>query len=561
MTISLVWLQGVAAAPLKPVSISMLHITTPAGGETWTIGQTKTITWTHSNVSGNLRLDLYRGGTAPQNKIGTITGNTAVATGSYLWEVGKYLGGKALPETGYIIVIKSDTPNLVKTSGSFSLAAAAPADSARPASQAVQLPSALKRISITDPRRAEMLHKGIPYTIKWTALNLNQAKLKLQLMNLQGTTVMRDIANDILNTGTHSWTPPMDLPDEKTFYKIRIQTTDGATSNLSDSFPIAKASATGNTLALELKNPPMGDRYTGDTIPIKWTTTINCSGAGGPTDEAFFIDLMNENGSTKVRTLADSVAIFDSEGPTGILNWHWDWLIESSQQPGTYMIQVRNWNGQCKAKGGNFRVMKPRQWVDMPQKSAAIAIYGSTNNSLTRTLEWGLGNAGAPHPILGPPSYAVVGQFSNYDGYNNTSLADFKFRSWVRFNNDPYWYEKLNGKVKQVKLAFNRKWKGSQPSVSPCLAKMAIIQTDNFSFPYFTYGAAPALSGAIPVSTSQGDTWEIYLTQYYLKLIEQKLPDNGIVLASQELMLTSNQMHRCSEGYQLKLHVQIESNE
>jgi V8-like Glu-specific endopeptidase len=82
---------------------SPLTLTSPNGGESWDHGTTKTITWTSSGLTGNVKLVLYRNGT----KIGGIVVDIPVSQGSYTWTVGDYTGGTASPGTGYVVRVKS----------------------------------------------------------------------------------------------------------------------------------------------------------------------------------------------------------------------------------------------------------------------------------------------------------------------------------------------------------------------------------------------------------------------------------------------------------------------
>lgn len=565
---ALLFITSTFAYASPPLALrSLLHYTSPAGGETWAIGQTKNISWTSSNISGNVTLLLYRGGTAPQNRVGIISNAVPVAAGKYTWQVGQHLTGKAAPGNGYQIVIKTYDPSSLKVGAPFNLVAALPEPKAAVPPAVTKPPASLKMIALTYPRRSDLLHKGIPFTIKWTSLNLNQAKLKIQLMNIQGTTVIRDIANDIPNTGERGWGPPMDLPDGKTLYKIRIQTMDGAVSNLSDVFFIAKATINTSARTLEVKSPLGGDLHTGDTLPVKWTTTINCSAAGGPTDEAFFIDLMDESGSNKVRTLADSVAIFDNEGPTGILNWHWDWLIEASQQPGTYMIRVKNWNGQCADKSEQIRISKPRKWVELNPVQITFCPHSfmhycggrsDCDSSDAEKLKLlGLTDAG----VSGPPSHGLVG-ISVLTQPNEFPLSQFVVGSWIKFHQDPRWYKKIAGRVVQARLIIKRIWKLPNPTIAPpCLGGVFLPTND-----YNLGCRAVVIShpGAIPITSSQADTWEVPLTHKYLPMIQKQQEDHGIVLYGAQDNYgikrgSGLELLRNAETYDVTLRLQIET--
>ncbi len=66
-------------------------------------------------------------------------------------------------------------------------------------------------------------------------MNLNDAKLKLELLDTQETTVLQNIGENFDNAGEKLWDVPMTLPDERKLYKIRIQNMDGTKS---DTVPI-----------------------------------------------------------------------------------------------------------------------------------------------------------------------------------------------------------------------------------------------------------------------------------------------------------------------------------
>jgi hypothetical protein len=190
--------------------------------------------------------------------VGTITANTTAATGKYSWEVGKYIGGTAIPGDGYRIVIKSYTPEMKDSShGPFTIAKEVLISS--PAAKEVFKSSssgmATKTLSLTYPRRGDRWHKGSGYTIKWNSTGLQDAKLKLQLLAIDGQTVVMTIGENIDNNGQTFWAVPMSLPDAETFYKMRIQTMDNALSDTVGPFPIAKGTAAPGPPAIKVTAP------------------------------------------------------------------------------------------------------------------------------------------------------------------------------------------------------------------------------------------------------------------------------------------------------------------
>ena len=84
-----------------------IQLLSPNGGESWRIGQNKSITWTSSGLPANhaVQLELLHNG----SKIGTIRSNISIGaageTSNWTWRVGTYQGGTAAADSGYTIRI------------------------------------------------------------------------------------------------------------------------------------------------------------------------------------------------------------------------------------------------------------------------------------------------------------------------------------------------------------------------------------------------------------------------------------------------------------------------
>lgn len=85
-------------------TISGIVVTSPNGGEIWTKGKTRDITWDAVGVTGQLKISLWKNGV----KIGNITAINDLNARSYAWPVGQYIGGTAAPGIGYTIKIKEN---------------------------------------------------------------------------------------------------------------------------------------------------------------------------------------------------------------------------------------------------------------------------------------------------------------------------------------------------------------------------------------------------------------------------------------------------------------------
>jgi Chitobiase/beta-hexosaminidase C-terminal domain len=64
-------------------SCMQITVTSPNGGETWPIGSNKTITWTSSGITGNVKIELSRNGGSTWTTIKSSTPND----GEYVWKV------------------------------------------------------------------------------------------------------------------------------------------------------------------------------------------------------------------------------------------------------------------------------------------------------------------------------------------------------------------------------------------------------------------------------------------------------------------------------------------
>ena len=78
-----------------------ITITSPNGGEAWTIGTTQNITWTSSGLTGNLIIVLQQNGI----NAALLAKNVDPVSGSYTWTVGDCLKGNVAPGTNYKILI------------------------------------------------------------------------------------------------------------------------------------------------------------------------------------------------------------------------------------------------------------------------------------------------------------------------------------------------------------------------------------------------------------------------------------------------------------------------
>ena len=80
-----------------------VNLTSPNGGEIWSLSSTQAITWTNGGYTGNVKLVLFQNGT----KVGNIVLNIPSGASPYLWTVGSYIGGTTARGDGYVVRVIS----------------------------------------------------------------------------------------------------------------------------------------------------------------------------------------------------------------------------------------------------------------------------------------------------------------------------------------------------------------------------------------------------------------------------------------------------------------------
>jgi hypothetical protein len=108
-----------------------LNLTAPNGGENWTLGTSRNVTWTFSGYADGapVKLVLFKDAVDPDHKIGNIVENISIGSGrsgSYSWTVGNYDGGTVAAGSGYYIrVIDMNGTARDESNGPFTISAAA----------------------------------------------------------------------------------------------------------------------------------------------------------------------------------------------------------------------------------------------------------------------------------------------------------------------------------------------------------------------------------------------------------------------------------------------------
>jgi hypothetical protein len=510
-------------------------LTAPNGGESWPRGSARDITWNPGVTSGYIRLDLYKGGTNSANYLGCIKTMTAAAAGKYSWHVGDREGMTPAAEgSDYYVVIHAYTPDLKDPgNGPFAIA---PADhQATPSAKAARAKVSTASFSLTNPRRGDRWYKGTGYTITWTTGGLNESPVRLDLLNIDGSTLVLPIAENIPNNGQHFWAVPMSLPDAETLYRVRIRTMDNAHSDMPAAFYIVKAKPVSGPPSIKVTAPGGPSQLgTGLTYAISWTSTCGTS-VNGPTDDFFTIELMNGAGSTRVRWLLENArATYDGGNPDGSHSWHWDWKIAVNETAGTYRIRVTNLTGKCVGLGEAFPVVYRQEHYD-------YEVVPRVQNCFY-LLSWCCANKLHPRDLTlrrleGVPGLARVGFYfyqSDDELYGFSLQQHLVLRSLLRVG-DEHWYKDM-GHLVEAKMTIERQWRTDLSHVmNPCLGGVVLLSQsvpcENGDPNAPTRTAPPQIGGQkVPIDTGQGDVWLVDLTQPYLILMNQGYPDLGLML-------------------------------
>ncbi|MFA5033868.1 MAG: C1 family peptidase [bacterium] len=273
---------GFPGSPLD-ADYALVALTAPNGGETIIKGDTYIIKW--FNVTGDVKIDLYKGGVFNSTIVSSVSN-----TGVYSWVVPTSLGTGADYK---IRVSRVSNASVYDESDNYFT---------------ITVPN----VVVTTPNGGESWVAGSPYTIKWTSVGVSSVNISLY----KGGVLNSNIASNVGSTGSYYWNIPASQA-LGTDYKIRItSTTNSSILDESNSY----FSVTGP--ALTVTTPNGGENWaTGSTCAIKWST----SGVSGNVK----IDLYKAGVLNKT--------IISSTSNSGTYNW----AIPTTQTLGTdYKVRV-----------------------------------------------------------------------------------------------------------------------------------------------------------------------------------------------------------------------------
>ena len=543
----------------------------PNGGESWPLGSTQQITWSPGDVSGNVRLDLYKDGTEPANRVGVITGNTLAAAGKYSWKVGSFLGGEAYAGGGYMVVVSSYTPEKKDASNAFFNIV--PFEPLRAASAKKVVSTAgistgpIESISLTYPRRADLWRKGSGYKIKWKSNNLSPGQDVSLFLYDSKNILVTDIVQGAPNSGEYYWVVPMTLPETEKFYHVKIMAIHDKV--LSDTVGPVRIEKTVISSAPKIEVVSTLGANTlgaGTKGPIRWTSTCGTN-PDGPAIDFFTIELLAGNKVDKLLLEAGYYqvggVIYDGESPEGVHNWHWDWDVDYYQKPQTYQIRVTNMYGNCTG------LSKPFKIVSKQEQTNSVLSPTMMNTCTYQTGQPYYSNHMGQNGMSGETAPAAGFMWDyKYDGGNLTRSYGYVKRGVASFG--PKWYKGM-GTLLSAKLVIKRTWQRTAgANTNPNLQGVALL-TGKVPCPsggenVVLNPAVPFMPGTLfPLNGASGDTWEIDLTDAYRFLISSGKDDFGVMIYSmvETLPPQCNQGGNSSclvanlESYRPSLHVRF----
>jgi hypothetical protein len=213
-------------------------VVTPNGGESWSAGTPRNITWT-DNINENVTIELYKGGTL-HSVIDPSTGSD----GLKVWDI----------------------PFILESGNDYSIKITSVNDPAITDVSDANFTILGNQIAVTSPNGGEVLLETDDYIITWNDNLAGNVEIQLIKSDLFHSSITTSTPSD----GSHTWNPPASTPTG-TDYKIKIiSVNDAAIFDLSDStFTIINNSIT-------VTSPNGGENWLiGSSNTITWTDDMS----------------------------------------------------------------------------------------------------------------------------------------------------------------------------------------------------------------------------------------------------------------------------------------------
>lgn len=251
-----------------------ITLTYPNGGEVWTPGNSYSINWNSSGVTGNVKIELYRFiGMGVLEE--TITSSYSVSSGSYNW----YLPLTVSAGSNFYVMITSlSNPNDYDMSDNFFTITPPPT------------------INVTSPNGGEVWTAGNTYPITWTSTNLVGFVMIRLLIGTAGnyTTINSSVNSSV---GSFNWPIPTTIASGTNFKISIISISNYTIADTSDSY-FTINSAPG----IYVTSPNGGEHwFRGSTYPVQWNA-VNMTGNAK-------IELFRGTNTTPTATIVSSTIV------------------------------------------------------------------------------------------------------------------------------------------------------------------------------------------------------------------------------------------------------------
>jgi len=224
----------------------LLQLTSPAGGEVWRAGETRTITWEFAGACArSVRLELWRAG-----GVCDTLAEVADNNGRFVWEVAACRGGGS---DYRVRVVDPGSGHFGESAGPFTVETAC-------------------RPTLIVPDGSEDLCRGDKYTVRWEASAACGKDARLEL--LRDGVLCGLIASATANDGEFSWeVEPCGGPGGG--YSVRVIDADsGAADTSAARFAILSG------CVISLQQPNGGETFcAGQAVYFLWNGAHPCCGA------------------------------------------------------------------------------------------------------------------------------------------------------------------------------------------------------------------------------------------------------------------------------------------
>ncbi|MBN2042865.1 MAG: hypothetical protein JW754_03585 [Candidatus Aenigmarchaeota archaeon] len=228
---------------IVPEPSRSITVTSPNGGETYNKGETRTITWSSSGITGNVKIDLLKGGSNEMTLV-TSTSND----GSYSWTV----PGSLADGSDYSIKITSLSYTTVSDVSNNYFTITTPVS---------------RSITVTSPNGGETCNIGETCPITWNSQN---AGTSVRIDLARGGSVASVIQSSAVNSGSYSWTVPSTVTPASD-YTVRVTSIQYPTvsDHSNGAFTVSSPSQRSITVTI----PNGGESYNfGQNVQITWTS-------------------------------------------------------------------------------------------------------------------------------------------------------------------------------------------------------------------------------------------------------------------------------------------------